>query len=200
MDIFEQYFYDINQFLRIPGNSTGNSDPIEILNDKIDIFKQSYTTPNNALAYYYTIPSSYYRVDHVQLMNHPDGKMREIERISHRENLLKSTSPLLKATNERPSYFIKGNTIHIQTHDVIPRMKLLYIRKPKKVNWTYVVVGEKPIVNISANDYQNFELHASEEVNLVIKILSLSGITLKDPNLYQIAGAEDNKNIQQEKQ
>ena len=46
----------------------------------------------------------------------------------------------------------------------------------------------------------DFELHPSEETKLVIKILSLSGITLKDPSLYQIAGAEDNKNIQQEKQ
>ena len=46
----------------------------------------------------------------------------------------------------------------------------------------------------------NFELHASEETDLVIKILGLAGITLKDPGLYQIAGAEDNKNIQQEKQ
>ena len=46
----------------------------------------------------------------------------------------------------------------------------------------------------------NFELHLSEETKLVIKILALAGITLKDPALYQIAGAEDNKNTQQEKQ
>ena len=45
----------------------------------------------------------------------------------------------------------------------------------------------------------NFELHPSEETKLVIKILGLAGITLKDSELYQIAGAEDNKNIQQEK-
>ena len=41
LDIFEQYFYDKNQFGRIPGNNTPNSDPTEILNDKIDIFKES---------------------------------------------------------------------------------------------------------------------------------------------------------------
>ena len=33
-----------------------------------------------------------------------------------------------------------------------------------------------------------------------MKILTLAGITLKDPGLYQVAGTEDNKNIQQEKQ
>jgi hypothetical protein len=42
-------------------------------------------------------------------------------------------------------------------------------------------------------------LHPSEENNLVIKILALAGITIKDPFIYQMATAEDNKNIQQEK-
>ena len=46
----------------------------------------------------------------------------------------------------------------------------------------------------------NFELHPSEETELVIKILSLAGITIKDQGLYQIAAGEDVKNIQQEKQ
>jgi len=63
-----------------------------------------------------------------------------------------------------------------------------------------VVVGEKPLLNVNANDYQSFELHPSEETKLVIKILALAGIAIKDPSLYQVAGAEDNKNIQQEKQ
>ena len=48
--------------------------------------------------------------------------------------------------------------------------------------------------------YKDFELHASEETKLVVKILALAGVTLKDPSLYQIATSEDNKNIQQEKQ
>ncbi len=38
MDLFEQYFYDINQFSRIPGNSTEFSDMLNILNEKIAPF------------------------------------------------------------------------------------------------------------------------------------------------------------------
>jgi hypothetical protein len=45
----------------------------------------------------------------------------------------------------------------------------------------------------------NFELHPSEEVELVIKILELSGITLQDNSMYQVASTEDAENIQQEK-
>ena len=37
MDIFEQYFYDLNQFLRIPGNDTEYADMVNILEEKINI-------------------------------------------------------------------------------------------------------------------------------------------------------------------
>ena len=45
MDIFEQYFYDLNQFLRTPGNSTVHADTVDILEEKISIFEQ--TVPAN---------------------------------------------------------------------------------------------------------------------------------------------------------
>ena len=39
MDLFEQYFYDIKQFGRIPGNSTEYSDMLSILEEKIALFE-----------------------------------------------------------------------------------------------------------------------------------------------------------------
>ena len=45
----------------------------------------------------------------------------------------------------------------------------------------------------------DFELHASEEKELVNKILLLAGIMLKDSGLYASATQEDQKNTQQEK-
>ena len=46
MDLFEQYFYDINQFGRVPGNSTAFSDMLDILNEKINIFQVSAEPPS----------------------------------------------------------------------------------------------------------------------------------------------------------
>ena len=63
-----------------------------------------------------------------------------------------------------------------------------------------MVVGGKALYNSNAVDKQNFQLHPSEETELVLKILTLAGFTLKDPALYQAAAGEDIKNIQQEKQ
>jgi len=40
METFEQYFYDINQFSRLPGNDTEYSDMLNVLNEKITIFQE----------------------------------------------------------------------------------------------------------------------------------------------------------------
>ena len=37
MSIFEQYFYDLNQFKRVPGNQSDYADMVSILEDKISM-------------------------------------------------------------------------------------------------------------------------------------------------------------------
>ncbi len=75
-----------------------------------------------------------------------------------------------------------------------------YIVKPLKAEWGYTNVNGNPLFNATSDATQNFELHESEEKNLVIKILALAGVIIKDPNVYQIATTEENKDVQQEKQ
>ena len=48
MDMFEQYFYDVNQFSRIPGNSTGGSDMLDYLEEKIAIQSESEVKSNTS--------------------------------------------------------------------------------------------------------------------------------------------------------
>ena len=43
LEIFEQYFHDINQFGRLPGNKTEYSDMIDNINEKLKPF-QNYQT------------------------------------------------------------------------------------------------------------------------------------------------------------
>ena len=74
-----------------------------------------------------------------------------------------------------------------------------YIRKPATVKWTYTVIAKKALYN-STTDTQDFELHASEENNLIYKILQLAGITLKDQFLTQAASMKEMGTQQQQKQ
>ena len=73
---------------------------------------------------------------------------------------------------------------------------IFYIRKPDKVSWGYIVVNEKALYDATRS--VNFELHASEETGLVMKILALAGISMGG-ELYSVGTQEDLKNIQQEK-
>lgn len=77
-------------------------------------------------------------------------------------------------------------------------IKCNYVRKPSDVSWAYTEINGTPLYNSGSS--VNFELHQSEEVNLVNKILQLSGIAIEDQSLYQIAANEDMKKVQQEKQ
>ena len=241
MDIFVQYFYDLNQFKRMPGNDTNYSDMVGYLEEKIQeheriagaaqIANVGGTTPwvQQGTGSNRIIPNFVYRITRVEVDNFTCEKMNteDMNRMS--------LSPLTAPTFERPTYMViaaNGNNGQIrkvlrmfdginptgeianpagisgQTAGTVPRrvdpqvrnVGIFYIQRPRQANWTYVVVGEKALYNQNAPDAQDFDIHESEEQELVLKILTLAGFTLKDPNLLQVAAGEDAKNIQQEKQ
>jgi len=197
MDIFEQYFYDLNQSLRLHGNDTHNADPVEILKEKISIFEKQGANVTSGT----TLPADLYRLTAVQL-NDKEAQYTSLKDFSR----IKS-QPLLRPHNNRPIYIksdglikVYGNNASLAAEQKTSGVTCDYIKKPATVVWAYNVVLGKAIYNASATDAQNFELHESEEVNLVNRILVLAGVMIEDPNLYKIAAAEEVKDIQQEKQ
>ena len=68
-DLFEQYFYDINQFGRIPGNDTEYSDMLTLLNEKINIFETVAPPTRNAANTYFVQPTDLYRLGSVVFKN-----------------------------------------------------------------------------------------------------------------------------------
>ena len=188
MDIFEQYFYDINQFNRIPGNDTEYADMLTLLEEKIAIFKNIKLL--NFVDPYYIKPKELYRLGTLET------GFGEIEQITHKEYLNIKLSPLARPTLKR-AVFIDTP----QGYRVYPTftnsVQCHYVRKPRKINWGYNVINDTALYDATTSI--DFQLHPSEENNLIVKILALAGIAIKDPAMYQIATAEDNKNIQQEK-
>jgi hypothetical protein len=106
-------------------------------------------------------------------------------------------NPLLKPTLDRP-VFTRFSPNTIQIPFLVDRAKVDFIKKPTDPKWTYVVISGKALYNSSASDAADFDLHESEENNLVMRILELSGITLADPNLVQLA-MRDKANTKAEK-
>lgn len=203
LDLFEQYFYDINQFSRIAGNSTEYSDMLNILNEKINIFE---TTA--ALTYdtdHFDLPANLYRLGTIIYSNTTtDGfgvtttEKIEAERVNKNEILYINSSPLTKPKNTRPIYTSDSTGVNVYGgSELTSAVSCNYIRKPATVQWGYQIVFDEALYDASTT--QNFELHPSEETELVIKILELAGIILQDPGAYQIFNNEERETIQQEK-
>jgi len=195
LDIFEQYFYDLNQFLRLPGNDTIHADPVDMLEEKIEKFSIVNAPATNAdldVLQVYRLGAVFARVS---IDN--TTQIIEAQHMSHSELRQYLNSPLTAPTKTRPLYTIQSNSI-VMYGDGIIGTNINYIKKPVDVYWGYTMINDEALYNPTASI--NFELHAAEETELVLKILSLAGVVIRDPQLYQIAAAEEAKNIQQEKQ
>ena len=192
MSIFEQYFYDKNQFAR---RATENS-TIELLEQKIQIFESNpsfYSSGDD-------LPEDTYQIDSVSIVL-DTGKIIPMQRVSKRELQGISSSPLLFGSTLATNYYIYKNTINFTLPTSLEGSNVMVelVRKPKKPQWTYVIHNQSALHNSHDANLQDFELHSSEENNLVISILKLAGIAIKDVNLSQAAAQEEIKNIQQEK-
>jgi len=191
MDIFEQYFYDRAQFGRLPGNKTMYADPIDILEEKIEIFHKSEPATNTNGVF--TLPKDLYRLARINNTNNN----ATIEKLTHQKFTTAINSPLTAPTLSRPAYYVKGTQV-IVSPSTIEDIIIDYIRVPNEVEWNGFVTDTSQLYNL--DESKNFELHVSEEPNLVLNILKLAGIAMKDASLYQLGAAEEAKDIQQEKQ
>ena len=162
LDLFEQYFYDINQFGRMHGNDTEYSDMLDNLNEKISEFEKTATLSYSAG--YFLPPSDLYRVGTVVYSN------KEVERVNKNEYLYIAQAPLAKPTDARPIYVKDNSGFKVYGNSAFDNTKtvsLNYIKKPAKVIWNYQTVAGN--AQYKATGSQDFELHPSEETDLVIK-------------------------------
>jgi len=216
LDIFEQYFYDINQFGRLPGNSTEFSDMLTLLNEKINIFEK-----NTAMTYsasYWHMPTDVYRLGTITYANQittlvlatsPGGLpmpntpvtttvYTEVERVNYNEFLYINQAQLTKPTNSRPVFV--ANDLGYKIYGDLALTSGItcnYIKKPTKVEWKYQMVFGEALYDSTAS--VDFELHPSEETDLVIKILEFAGLAIADTEMYQVASQMEMGTIQQEK-
>jgi hypothetical protein len=191
MTIFEQYFYDINQFNRVPGNDTSYSDMIDILEEKISLFEKTNLVVTNGVQLPNPSPLKLYKL---QLVKYGDTIA---EYISQKDYYQLKDTLLCKPTDKNPIYVKNDTGIAVFGNEQLrDNITCNYIRTPFTPNWAYVIVSDQALYNSTAS--VNFELHPSDENNLIFKILELAGISMGS-DLYQIGIQEDLKEIQQQK-
>ena len=228
-EIFEQYFYDLNQFSRIPGNETKYADIVNNLKEKISRFErynQQATIKNefgdifldedfNKLYRLLNVTLSYQsKPKFVYIGEENPETFTTAEHVSLSEVQTIGGGSLTSWSRRRPVYTQYSSPSSSKRIKVYPypsftekysdgrlkdRVFISYIASPETPNWTYQVVNQKPF--FSQNDStQHFELHESEEQELVYRVLGLAGISIDRPELTQVAAGLQGASIQQEKQ
>jgi len=215
MEIFEQYFYDINQWNRQHGNNTAHSDMLTNLEEKVSLFER-YDQVADVSSDWGDINMTtgfpnLYRLEMVRVDYKTESTFRQAEEIQLNELNKYGSSPLGGWSKKRPVYtrYTHTNSKNLKVYPYpaysigssdpdIDRVLISYIQTPAVPNWGYVVVNDKALYNSTSST--DFELHPSEESELVYRILALAGVAIEKPQLVQTAVGLGAGQIQQEKQ
>ena len=194
LEIFEKYFDDLNQQLRIPQADTDYADRQENIDEKLAIFKTfgdaTYTTVGGLS--YFVLPGldaygsfvEFYRLGNV-LYN--DEKV--VQRLDRHEFYYANQSKLTKPSTINPAYLYENQKLFIKPTSIVDRIKVDYIRKPNNIVWAFNVGGLGQYQYVAENSV-NFELHESEQSEVILKVLLYAGIVIRDPQIVQTAAAQ----------
>ena len=199
LEIFEKYFEDLNQQLRVPQTDDTYASRVENIDEKISIFKTFgnavYDNTSTPGQQYFTLPTtdvygtivSFYRLGEVIYKN-----TTEVQRLQRNDFYNIQKSKLTKATEDFPVYLYENNKLFIQPATITSNIIVDYVRKPANVNWRFTVGG---LGQYMYNDETSvdFELHESEQTEVILKILQYSGIIIRDPQIVQAAGQQIQK-------
>tara|TARA_R100000935_G_scaffold21223_1_gene39610 strand:+ start:7 stop:762 length:756 start_codon:yes stop_codon:yes gene_type:complete len=203
LEIFEKYFDDLNQQLRVPQADTDYADRQESIDEKIAIFKtfgnalyDGATLPQNP---YFTLPTSdlygdvvsFYKLGNVLFNNE-----KIVQRLDRHEFYYINNSKLTKPTKINPVYLYENQKLFIKPNSIVDSIQVDYLRKPNDVIWGFTpgLLGQY-LYNTSAYSLTNptgstnFEIHESEQTEVILKILLYSGIIIRDPEVVQTAAA-----------
>ena len=192
MEIFEQYFYDINLARKSQGNDTVYADIDDMFEQKLQVFEAAWNSTLPALSF-----QDVYRIYDVYIGDAQVGTTT-CEIVNTKDfNAAFNKSRMLAPTPSRPIAVIRDDNVIVADgfNSITTPSVIIYIRVPKKPNWTYVVVNKKAMYNAN-NSTVNFELHKSEEVQLVNKILKLAGISNKQNDIASAGQGMEMTNTQ----
>ena len=189
LEVFEQYFYDLNQFNRAGEITNEYANIVNNIKEKINLFRTTATITK--VSSVFTLPSSLYRLGTVYYNN-----TTELDPIDQNDFLYINASKLTKPDIKKPVYIRNGDTLTVYP-TTIDSVGCTFIKTPAQVVWGYVEVND--VAKYDSSTATNFELHDSDETTVVYKILSYAGLVIKQPEISQIAEQKDNIKVQKEK-
>jgi len=209
-EIYNNYFHGIKMAEAKPKNQMNYADEVEMLEEKLHPFHVDQTV--NASTASLTLPTTINKLISITRSGNEVTQVNKTQ-IAYTEN-----NPLTKATLTR-SVFVREDigevtifpapstaTYNVDTSNPLDGVndaesfEVSFYSVPSTPNWAYVLVGNTGFENAlyNAGAATNFQLHSSEEENLVSRILMLAGVTIQKPEIQQAGVTDINLTRQQQ--
>jgi len=132
LEIFENYFEDLNQQLRVPENESEYGNRVKNVDNDISIFKTSDVCPAS-VDNIFDQPTNLHRI------GTPTYNDIEIQRVQQNDVLYVNKSPLTKPTLDYPIYTYENDQLTVYPDDITSGVTTTYIRKPTDVRWGFTI-------------------------------------------------------------
>ena len=181
LEIFEGYFTKVVQVDNAGVSADDGGNPMMVIAEKISVFHDSTeidSTTNN-----FTFPDDFYRLETITV----SGIIAD--QVSHKDVRYINLSPLTAPVTTQPVFtrIENGVTLYPNT---IRTVDIDYLRMPQAPTWRFLDdPNGMPVYNPTGST--NFELHPSEEHELVYKILSLAGVVIRDSEIQGVGTGKE---------
>ena len=197
-DIFEQYFYDLDAIRAQTPPKRELGDSVQHILYKIQNTNGVQITNNSTVTNGVTLPTDVFTGKIFVTIDSVRKTVRKIDGPDEIHDIIKSKWH--SEGFDEAVYFEDGfGRIQVWSGSgqINSGVSCETIRgEPGLVYWGYMIINEKPVY--LPDNSRDFDLHKSEQPDLIAKILKLAGISMEDQELYQAGSAEEALNIQQE--
>jgi hypothetical protein len=186
LEIFRSYIDDYNQLSRTQQPEATYADRISLLQEKISIFEKTVTS-NLSGPSPITLPTDLYKIGSIV-----HNGANELQKIQKSELYTLNQSPLTAPTIKHPVYYTEGNTyvcIPVTTGTLTNN----YIKVPADVVWNFTIPSGQNYYEYDSSGSIDFEIHVSEQTEVILKILLYAGVVIEDPSIVQAAAAQVQK-------
>lgn len=193
LEKFEENFYEVNQMINRQNRGLINGG-LENIPDKIRERIQHYLMPDEELTYNgstFDIPDNLHYFDTVEY----NGNMIELLKSNKEFKIVEQANP----TEELPIGLKQGAILKIRPSSIVDGVSMTYLRKPIRAKWTYKIYNSVEMFHSGATDFKDVDIHASEEVDLTLRVLSGFGLNLKEKDIQEYTQREEATNFNQEK-
>jgi hypothetical protein len=192
LEIFNEYFEDLNQQYRINNNDTEYADRVKNLEEKISIFQKDAPCNYASGVFTINIPIVTPQPELYKLGTVIYKDEKEVQYVQPNELLELNLSPITKPSVYWPVYTYKDSNIKVYPTSITGNgvISCTYVRKPYNPLWNFTATAPSYQYVYNPGTSVQFDLHPTEQTNIITRILLYSGIIIKDPQIIQIAAQQ----------